>query len=41
MDASFRKLTGRERDETVTLNHKGRTIAVLQGGARRGAIQLR
>jgi len=30
MDASFRKLTGRERGETAMLNHKGRTIAVPQ-----------
>jgi cell division protein ZapE len=30
MDASFRKLTGRERGETATLNQKGRTIAVPQ-----------
>jgi cell division protein ZapE len=30
MDASFRKLTGRERGEPATLNHKGRSIVVPQ-----------
>ena len=30
MDASFRKLTGRERGEPQTLSHKGRSIAVPQ-----------
>jgi cell division protein ZapE len=30
MDASFRLLTGRERGEPQTLNHKGRSITVPQ-----------
>ena len=30
MDVSFRKLTGRERGEPATLNHKGRSIVVPQ-----------
>jgi cell division protein ZapE len=30
MDASFRRLTGRERGEPQTLNHKGRSIIVPQ-----------
>jgi cell division protein ZapE len=30
MDESFRKLTGRERGEPATLNHKGRSIVVPQ-----------
>ena len=30
MDASWRKLTGRERGEPATLNHKGRSILVPQ-----------
>jgi cell division protein ZapE len=43
MDASFRKLTGRERGEPQTLNHKGRSIIVPQaalGVARFGFADL-